>query len=49
MKTTKNSHVIYPMGKPRMPNLVRCQGFAVEDYSFTLDALDLQHLRLLQR
>ncbi len=26
-----------------------CQGFAVAYYSFTLDAVDLQHPRLLQR
>ncbi len=49
LKTTKNSHVIYPKGKSRMPHLLRCQGFAVKYYSFTLDALVLQHPRLLQR
>ena len=27
----------------------QCQGFAVDYYSFTLDALDLRHPRLLQR
>jgi hypothetical protein len=30
------------------PHLLCCQGFAVINYSFTLDALDLQHPRLLQ-
>jgi hypothetical protein len=28
-------------GNPRIPHFLRCQGFAVCDYSFTLDALDL--------
>jgi hypothetical protein len=27
--------------KPRIPHLLRSQGFAVNTYSFTLDALDL--------
>ncbi len=36
-------------GKPRIPHLLRCQGFAVKYYSFTLGALDLGHPRLLQR
>ena len=49
LKTAKNSHVIYPMGKPRIPHLLCCQGFAVKYYSFTLDAADLWHPRLLQR
>ena len=31
-----------------MLHLLCCQGFAVGYYSFTLDALDLQHPRLLQ-
>ncbi len=35
--------------KPSIPHLSRCQGFAVKYYSFTLDALDLRHPRLLQR
>jgi len=38
-----------PMGKPMAPHLQRCQGLAVNYYSCTLDALDLQHPRLLQR
>jgi hypothetical protein len=42
-------HVFYPMGKPRIPHLLCCQGFAACDYSFTLDASDLHHPRLLQR
>jgi hypothetical protein len=49
--------VIYPSGKPRIPHLpasagsddLRYQGFGVKYYSLTLDALDLRHLRLLQR
>jgi hypothetical protein len=35
--------------KPMAPHLQRCQGLAVNYYSYTLDALDLQHPRLLQR
>jgi hypothetical protein len=34
-------HFVYPLGKPMIPHLLRCQGFAVAYYSFTLDALDL--------
>jgi len=49
LKAVKRSHVIDPMGKPRIPHLLRCQGFAVKYYSFTLSALDLGHPRLLQR
>ena len=41
--------VFYPPGKPRIPHLLRYQGFAVNYYSFTLDALDLRHPQLLQR
>jgi hypothetical protein len=48
LKVTKNSHVIYPMGKPMAPQLICCKGFAVKYYNFTLYASDLQHLRLLQ-
>jgi len=36
-------------GKPMIPHLLRCQGFGVNYYSLTLDALHLQHPRLLQR
>jgi len=32
-----------------IPHLLRCQGFGVNYYSLTLDALHLQHPRLLQR
>jgi hypothetical protein len=49
LKTLKNSHVIYPKGKPRILHLLRCQRFAVSSYGFTFGALDLQHPRLLQR
>ena len=48
-KTRKNSNVVYPSGKPMIQHLLRCQGIGVNDYSLTLDALHLQHLRLLQR
>jgi len=27
----KICHVFYPVGKPRMPHLLRCQGLAVEN------------------
>jgi len=33
-------------GKPMTPHLLRYQGFAVDDYGFTLDALNLRHPRL---
>jgi len=48
LKSVKNSHVIYPTGKPMALHLLCCQGFAVNYYSCTLDVLDLQHPRLLQ-
>jgi len=48
-KSVKSSHVIYPTGKPMALHLQRCQGIAVNYYSCTLDASDLQHPRLLQR
>jgi hypothetical protein len=38
LKAGKSSHFIYPSGKPRIPHLLRCRGFAVKCYSFTLDA-----------
>ena len=38
LKGGKSSHFIYPTGKPRIPHLLRCRGFAVKYYSFTLDA-----------
>jgi hypothetical protein len=37
---------VHPSGKPITPHLLRFQGFAVANYSFTLDALDLGHPRL---
>ena len=37
MKAAKNSHFIYPTGKPRIPHLLRCRGSSVKYYSFTLD------------
>ena len=46
---SKNSHVIYPTGKPRIPHLLCCQRFAVSYYGFTFGALNLQYPRLLQR
>jgi hypothetical protein len=45
----KNRHIFYPSGKPTTPHLLRYQGFAVYEYSVTLDALNLGHSRLLQR
>ena len=33
-------------GKPMIPHLLRYQGFAVDDYGFTLDALNLGHPQL---
>jgi hypothetical protein len=48
-KDPQNRRVIDPPGKPMAPHLLCCQGFAVNYYSFTLDAWDLQHPRLLQR
>jgi hypothetical protein len=38
LKAGKSSHFIYPSGKPRIPHLLRCRGFAVKCYTFTLDA-----------
>jgi hypothetical protein len=32
-----------PSAKPKVLNLLRCQGLAVTYYSFMGDALDLQH------
>jgi len=42
----KQSHFVYPAGKPIIPHLRRYQGFAVEYYSVTLDALYLGYPRL---
>jgi hypothetical protein len=44
-----DSHIVDPSGKPMIQHLLRCQGIGVKDYSLTLDALHLQHPRLLQR
>jgi hypothetical protein len=30
LKAGKSSHFIYPPGKPRIPHLLRCRGFAVK-------------------
>jgi hypothetical protein len=40
------SHFVYPSGKPMIPHSLRCQGFAVAYYGFTLDALELGHPQL---
>ena len=45
-KFIKIPYFVYHSGKPRIPHLLRYQGFAVDDYGFTLDALDLGHPRL---
>jgi hypothetical protein len=49
VKPVKDSHFIYPSGKPMILHLLRYQGLAVKYYSFALGALDLGHPRLLQR
>ena len=49
LQKEKNHRFVYTSGKPRIPHLLRFQGLAVANYSFALDALDLQHPRLLQR
>jgi hypothetical protein len=33
-------HFVYPAGKPMPSHLLRCQGLAVEDYSFALGRLE---------
>ena len=38
--------ILHLRGKPMIPHLQRCQRFAVDDYGFTLDALDLGHPQL---
>jgi len=45
-KFIKKSHFVYPLGKPMIRHLLRYQGFAVDEYGFTLDALNLGHPRL---
>jgi hypothetical protein len=42
----KNFHFVYPAGKLMIPHLLRYQGFAVDDYSFTLSASDLGYPKL---
>ena len=42
-------HLIYLTGKAGIPHLLRCQGLAVNQYSYTLGASDLRHPRLLKR
>jgi hypothetical protein len=37
---TKPFHFVYPSGKPMSPHLLRCQGLAVDDYSFALGRLE---------
>ena len=39
-------YFVYPLGKPKIPHFLCCQGFAVGNYGFTLDASDLGHPRL---
>jgi hypothetical protein len=46
MNLKKTLHFVYPAGKPMTPHLLRCQGFGVDDYSQTLDALQLRHPQL---
>jgi hypothetical protein len=38
--TSKKIVLLYPMGKPMLLHLLRCQGIAVADYSFTLGRLE---------
>ena len=38
-----------PFRKADEPHFLRYQSFAVDDYSYNLDALELRHHRLLQR
>jgi len=37
---------VYLSGKPMTPHLLHYQGLAVDDYGFSLDALNLGHPRL---
>jgi hypothetical protein len=39
-------HFVYHLGKPMMLHLLFYQGFAVDDYDFTLDASDMGHPQL---
>jgi hypothetical protein len=47
MNLEETLRFVYPAGKPMTPHLLRCQGFGVDDYSQTLDALQLRHPQLL--
>ena len=38
----KTLHFVYPSGKPMAPNLQRCQGLAVANYSFALGRLEAE-------
>ncbi len=40
VKVHLKSHFVYPAGKPMAPHLQRCQGFAVDNYSFTPGRLE---------
>ena len=42
----KSHHFIYLSRKPMIPANLRCQGFAVDEYGFILDALNPGHPRL---
>jgi hypothetical protein len=42
----KKSQFVYPTGRPIINHLLLYQELAVDDYGFTLDALDLGHPRL---
>ena len=33
-------HFVYPSGKPMPPHLLRCQGLALDNYSFALGRLE---------
>jgi len=39
-------HFVYLSGKPMISHILCYQGLAVDDYGFTLDALNLGHPRL---
>jgi hypothetical protein len=39
-------HLVYPSEEPMMLDLLCYQGFAVDDYDFTLDASDMGHPQL---
>jgi len=41
--------IVRPSGKPISPHLLRCEPFAVIDYSFMTHALHLQQTRLVKK